>query len=198
LRAGDISPVLVKLAQAHYGERVKIAPMDAQALRFEDRSLDVVILFEAVYYLPSAEAFVKECLRVLRPGGTVLLVTANKDLYDFNPSPFSHRYYGVVELGDLFGSAGFACEFFGNTAVDAVSWRQRILRPVKATVVKLDLMPKTMAGKKALKRLVFGRLAVMPAEISAATATYRAPARVEPGVPNRQFKVIHLAATLRG
>ncbi|MCD6265910.1 MAG: BrnT family toxin [Deltaproteobacteria bacterium] len=30
-----------------------------------------------------------DCVRVLRPGGKVLIATANKDLYDFNPSP--HR-----------------------------------------------------------------------------------------------------------
>jgi len=39
----------------------------------------VIILFEAIYYIPDAEKFVEECARVLRLGGKVLIATANKD-----------------------------------------------------------------------------------------------------------------------
>jgi len=59
---------------------------------FEDKSKDVIILFEAIYHIPDADRFVKECVRVLWPGGKVLVGTANKDLYDFNPSPYSYKY----------------------------------------------------------------------------------------------------------
>ncbi len=195
VHSGDITPALVARASAHYGTRLQIVEMDAQALPFSTSSLDVVILFEAIYYLQSAEAFVNECRRVLRPGGSVLIVTANKDLYDFNPSPFSQRYYGVVELGNLFGGSHFSCEFFGNMPVDAASWRQRIFRPIKTLVVKLGFMPKTMAGKKLLKRLIFGRLVPMPAEINWDTAPYTPPMPLSPVQPNRKFKAIYLIAT---
>lgn len=195
VRAGDISAPLIARARAHYGARVPIEQMDAGRLPIDDQSMDVIILFEAIYYLPSAERFVEECRRVLRPGGVVLVATANKDLYDFNPSPYSHRYYGVAELGQLFGSR-FECRFFGATPVDAVSLRQRILRPIKTIVVKLDLMPKTMAGKKLLKRLVFGNLRPMPPEITAAMTDYVPPVPLPAGNPDKQFKVIYLAATL--
>jgi SAM-dependent methyltransferase len=198
LRAGDITPALVARARAHYGQRVDITEMDAQALPFPSRSLDVVILFEAIYYLPRAEAFVDECRRVLRPGGRALIVTANKDLYDFNPSPFASRYYGVPELGALFAARGFDCDFFGVTPVDGVSVRQRILRPVKLLAVKCGLMPKTMTGKRFLKRLVFGNLMVMPAEINAGSAQYLPPAPIDAGVPDKRHKVIYAVATLRG
>lgn len=195
---GDITPALVQTARKHYGSRVKVSEMDAQALPYADRSLDAVILFEAIYYLPAPEKFVAECHRVLRPGGVVLIATANKDLYDFNPSPFSQRYLGVVELGALFRAHQFQCEFFGNVPVEAVSWRQKLLRPIKAFVVRFNLMPKTMAGKKLLKRLVFGRLVPMPAEITRDTALYASPPRLNPDVPDRGYKVIYLAATLPG
>lgn len=196
LRAGDISSVLVEQALSHYGQRIDIKVMDAMALPFEDSSLDVVILFEAIYYLSSAGEFAEECRRVLRPGGRVLIATANKDLYDFNPSLFSQRYYGVAELGDLFRDHGFKCEFFGYMPVDTVSWRQRILRPIKALVVKLNLFPKTMAGKKMLKRLVFGRLVPMPAEIGQDIVPFTPPIPLTPGRPDQRFKVIYLAAFL--
>jgi hypothetical protein len=96
----------------------------------------------------------------------VLVSNANKDLFDFNPSPHSHVYHGVMELTQLFGSRGFTTKFWGDIPVSQVSWRQKLLRPVKRMVIKLNLMPKSMAGKKLLKRLVFGEMRAFPAELS--------------------------------
>lgn len=166
LVAGDVSePILARVRQ-HYGSRVDARLMNAESLPFADRSIDVIIIFEALYYVPDAEKFADECRRVLRPGGVVLVSNANKDLFDFNPSPHSHVYHGVIELGRLFGSRGFACRFWGDVPVATVSWRQKLLRPIKRTVVALNLMPKSMAGKKLLKRLVFGEMRAFPAEIT--------------------------------
>jgi SAM-dependent methyltransferase len=196
VRAGDITPALVANARSHYGNRVEILEMDAQALPFPDHSLNVVILFEAIYYLKSAERFVEECRRVLEPGGRVLIATANKDLYDFNPSPFSHRSYGVVELADLFHGNGFSCEFFGHLPINSTSLRQRVFRPVKMLVVKLDLMPKTMAGKKVLKRIIFGKLVHMPKEITPGMAPYSEPVPLASDIPDSLHKVIYCVAKI--
>jgi len=198
LRAGDITPSLVVRAQARYGERIRIEEIDALQLPFPDGSLDVVILFEAIYYLPLAEQFVGECRRVLRRGGYVLLATANKDLFDFNPSPYSHHYYGVVELRELFGACGFTCEFLGDTSIDTISWRQKLLRPVKKIIVDLGLIPRSMAGKKLLKRLVFGKLVPMPAEIKENTAPRIPPVEIPSDRPDTSHKVIYLAARHSG
>jgi SAM-dependent methyltransferase len=164
--AGDISDSILERARSHYVDRVDLRVMDAMALPFADRSLDVVIIFEALYYVPDAAKFADECRRVLRPGGVVLVSNANKDLFDFNPSPHSHVYHGVIELGQLFGARGFRTNFWGDVPVAAVSWRQKVLRPIKKTVVALNLMPKSMAGKKLLKRLVFGEMREFPREIT--------------------------------
>lgn len=153
-------------------------------------------IFEAIYYLPDAEQFVRECVRVLRPGGKVLIASANKDLYDFNSSPHSYKYYGVVELWELFVKSGFETEFFGDTPVGDVSIRQRVLRPIKKLVVMLGLMPKTTVGKKWLKRIVFGNLVEMPAEIEENTARYVEPDRISATEPDRMHKVIYCVATL--
>jgi SAM-dependent methyltransferase len=173
--------------------------MDAMALPFADRSLDVILIFEALYYVPDANRFADECRRVLRPGGVVLVSNANKDLFDFNPSPHSQVYHGVVELGDMFGSRGFETRFWGDVPIAAVSLRQKILRPVKRAVVALDLMPKSMAGKKLLKRLVFGSMSPFPAEI---TRSMLAPTSslvpIDAGKPDLSHKVVLCAARLPG
>ena len=165
LEAGDYSDEILSIARRHYGKRIALKQFDAQNMFFEDNSKDAIILFEAIYYIPDAERFVRDCARVLRPGGKVLIATANKDLYDFNPSPHTYKYYGVVELNVLFARHGFKTEFFGYMPVGEVSIRQRVLRPVKKLAVMLGIMPKTTAGKKWLKRIVFGGLVEMPAEI---------------------------------
>jgi SAM-dependent methyltransferase len=192
--AGDYSLPLLRAAQAHYRSRYPLLRLDAQQLPFADASFDVVVLFEAVYYIPSADRFYDECRRVLRPGGTILIATANKDLFDFTPSPHSFQYYGVAELARELGSRGFKTTFFGDTPVGEVSTRQKVLRPIKAAVSKLGLMPKSMSGKKLLKRLVFGALVPMPAEITALTAAKLAPEPL-PAEPDRRFKVILCAAS---
>jgi len=194
-RAGDYSEKILGIARAHYGERIQFQQLDAQQVPFENGSFDTVILFEAIYYLPSAERFVAECRRVLRPGGKVLIATANKDLYDFNPSPHSNAYYGVSELQDLFRRYGFDATFFGNTPVDSLSWRQRMLRPVKKFVAHSGVMPKTMAGKKVLKRIVFGSLVPMPAEIVAGMVPYADPVPIPADRPDRMHKVLYCVGT---
>jgi SAM-dependent methyltransferase len=193
--AGDISEVILARGRSHYGARLDIRVLSAEALPFNDQSLDVVILFEALYYVPNAEQFVRECKRVLRPNGHVLISNANKDLPDFNPSPYSTVYHGVVELGGLFTAAGFNAEFFGDIPVTSLSWRQKIFRPIKRIVVALNLMPRSMAGKKLLKRLVFGEMSRFPAEITPAmAAASNAPRSVRGDVPDQTHKVILCAA----
>jgi ubiquinone/menaquinone biosynthesis C-methylase UbiE len=196
LRAGDFTPGILATAQRHYGNRVDLRQFDAQSMPFRDHSADVIVLFEAIYYLPSAKHFVDECRRVLRLGGQVLIATANKDLYDFNPSPHSHAYYGVVELCQLFSERGFTAECFGYLSIREVSLRQRILRPVKKLAVKLGLMPKTTSSKKWLKRLVFGSMTRMPAEIKEGMILYTPPAALSSSMPDREHKVIYCAARL--
>ena len=197
VQVGDYSRPLLEIARQHYNGRFKFLQFDAHQLPFADRSFDIVLICEALYYLADVDRFFLEARRVLRPGGMLLIVTANKDLFDFNRSPYSTRYLGVVELGDTLGRYGFAPQFFGDTPVGATSGRQRVLRPVKAIAARLGLIPKSMRGKKLLKKLVFGGLVKMPSEITGDTARRAPVAAVPAGRVNRDHKVILCAAALR-
>jgi SAM-dependent methyltransferase len=196
LNAGDYSNEILSTAKQHYGDLVDLMQFDAQNMPFKNNSKDVVILFEAIYYIADAEKFVRECLRILRPGGKILIATANKDLSDFNPSPYSHKYYGVCELNDLFKKFGFKLELYGDTPINSQSIRQKVLRLIKILVVKLGLMPKTMAGKKFLKRIVFGNLVMMPAEIDSNTSRYIEPTPLLEIKPDKIHKVIYCAVSI--
>lgn len=194
--AGDYSEPLLEIARRHYGSRFTFQQFDAQQMPFSDNAFDVVLIFEALYYIPDVEKCFVECRRVLRPGGTLLIASANKDLFDFNPSPHSYRYLGVVELRQELGRHGFSTAFFGDTPVGSVSTRQRLLRPIKAFAARFGLIPKSMNAKKLLKRLVFGGLVKMPAEITVETAPRITPTPLPATAPDREHKVILCAAKL--
>ena len=195
-RAGDHDPALVAHARKIYGDRIEILQLDAECLPFPDASLDVIMLFEAVYYL-DLDRFLSECVRLLRPGGKVLISSANKDLFDFNPSPHSRQYYGVVEFGESFHRKDFDVKFYGCSSTSEVGLWQKILRPTKKWAVSLDLIPKTMSGKKMLKRLVFGGLQTMPEELREGEWGGSLPEPIPYDRPDRTHKIIYCEAQLR-
>jgi SAM-dependent methyltransferase len=195
--AGDYSDAILQIARRYYGDRIRLRQLDAQQMPFANASKDVIILFEAIYSVPDPELFVAECARVLRPGGKVLITTANKDLWDFHPSVHSHRYFGVPELCSLLDRRGFDCQLFGFQRIDVAPLRQRLLRPLKRAAVASGLMPKTMSGKRWLKRFVFGRERPMPAEIDSTTGPYIEPAPIASDRIDRLHKIIYCAGTLR-
>ena len=195
LVAGDYDQDILEIAKLHYGDKVQLDRFDALDLPFEDNSIDVIINFEAIYYLRDCERFVAECNRVLKVGGKILIATANKDLADFNPSPNSYRYLGTVELGELLTKFSFDCDFFGYMSVKKVSVKQRIFRPIKWLVVKLGLMPKSMKSKRLFKRIIFGGLVTMPHELGTGEVSFSPPNPLREICPNTEYKVIYCAAT---
>jgi len=192
----DIDPELVRRARLAYANRANVDFVvgNAEELPFSDKSFDVLILFEAIYYLVRPESFAKEARRVLRDGGTVLVCTANKDLPDFNPSPYSHRYFNPPELRALFEGEGFFAELFGESPV-----RDGLIpgatRNLKKLAVKLHLMPKTMRGKLLLKRIFMGRLVKVPSEIPEGARVPR-PVPIASDSPAKEHLVIHCVARL--
>lgn len=195
VQASDIADEVLNAPRAHYGSRIRIDTADVSKLPYGDASADVVLLFEAIYYIQHVDSFMAEAKRVLRPDGVLLIATANKDLYDFNPSPFSYTYFGAADLNDLMRKHGFeVVEMAGGTPLSSVSLRQKVLRPIKKIVVSMGLMPKTMAGKKFLKKLVFGQMVPLPAEIAATTCPYEKPQPIAADQPNTGYKVLYCAA----
>jgi SAM-dependent methyltransferase len=194
---GDISAEVMGRARATYGDAIDLRVFDAAAMPWPDNSFDTVLLFEAIYYLPDVDNFFKEARRVLKPGGHLLIATANKDLYDFNPSPFSIRYFGITDLAELCERHGFESSFWGFVDTSKVSLRQRILRPVKSMAARLGLIPKTMGGKELLKKLFFGTMVEMPASILDTPVPYVEPTLLSAERPDIRHKVIYCAARMR-
>jgi len=190
----DIDPSSIDVARATYRERVELHVAPASRLPGQDGAFDVVLLFEALYYLDDPSGFLHESRRVLDPRGILLLSTANKDLFDFVPSRFSQRYYGAMDLPALLHEHGFSCELFGASPVDALPRRHRVLRPLKAAARRLGLVPETMRGKTVLRRLLFGPLPRMPGDLASITLPWRPPVRIEGGAPDQLHRFLYALA----
>ncbi len=190
----DIDEEILAIARTTYEGRIPLKRMDAEEILFPDASLDVVILFEAIYYLPRPERFASEAWRVLRPGGAVLVCTANPDLPDFNPSPFRQRYFNPPELVELFETLGFQAECYGEDPVPIETFQDRAIRFLKMCAVRFHMIPRTMAGKKYLKRIVYGDLVPIPAEVHDGMAPVAAPLPIPSDRPDATHRVIHCVA----
>lgn len=194
---GDIDKDIVKCAQNYYQKRVDILQFDAHNFPFEDNSFDVVILFEAIYYLSQPEKFLSECRRVLRKGGVVLFCSANKDRPGFNPSPFSVKYFSSPELFQLFSEQGFNVEFFGAFPVSTETAKGKAVFFLRKMAVSLNLMPKTMKGKEKFKRIFYGELTPIPPEVKEGMAEYYQPLSISANSSNSQYKVLFAVARMR-
>lgn len=64
--ARDYSEKILEIAQGHYGSRITLKQFDAQSMPYKDNSMDMIILFEAIFYLPSVEKFIIECRRLFK------------------------------------------------------------------------------------------------------------------------------------
>lgn len=196
VQAGDFSKAMVRRARSHYRERFKFSQFDAQEMPFSDDTFDIIVIHEALYYIPNAERFVAEACRVLRSGGRVLITNSNKDLFDFNPSPYSTTYHGITELRELFENNSFTTQFWGSQPVKEMGLTEKITRPLKLFAVQLGLMPKTMRGKQLLKRVIFSKPVVMPAEILPGTSIREKLVPLDSTIPCKSHKIIYCCATL--
>ncbi|HUG69159.1 MAG TPA: methyltransferase domain-containing protein, partial [Pirellulaceae bacterium] len=192
---GDYDPRLAEIARRTYTDRIAVSTMDAQSLPFDDATFDVVLLFEAIYYLTQPEVFFAEAHRVLRPGGSVLICSANCERRDFNVSPFSSRYFSARELSELLLQSGFRTEVYAGFPLIPGGLTDRIRDSVRAVAVKLHLVPKTMRWKARIKRLFFGKLEEMPAELGKELPRAESLLRVDASQPISDFKVLYAVGT---
>ena len=188
--AGDLDHTNVRLAREASADlaNVRVEPLDASDLPFEARSFDVVLLFEAIYYLPDVERFLCEARRVLRPGGRLLITTVNCAWPGFHPSPFSTRYLNAAELEQALDQAGFEVR-----ASAGFPQGSALVNAVRRLAVKAGLVPQTLRGRAILKRFVYGRMNPLPVRLTSARPAARTAVKEVSAL--ERYRVLYVEGT---
>ncbi len=107
--AVDYDAAAVAHVRARY-PRVQVVAANLASLPLPDASVDVVVNFQVIEHLWDQPQFVTECLRVLRPGGLLLMSTPNRVTFspgrDTPVNPFHTRELNAAELAELLTDGG--------------------------------------------------------------------------------------------
>ncbi|WP_144208284.1 class I SAM-dependent methyltransferase [Mycobacterium tilburgii] len=92
--------------------RVEVLQANLAELPLPGASMDVVVNFQVIEHLWDQTQFVKECARVLRPSGLLLMSTPNRITFspgrDTPINPFHTRELNAADLTELLVDAGFS------------------------------------------------------------------------------------------
>src|SRR5262245_46402846 len=97
--------------------RVEIHHGSVSQLPYGDRTFDLVTAVETHYYWPDLSADVREALRVMKPGGTFLLVAEaykggkydrRNQVFAQAMQPFGYSHMSLDEHEELLSKAGFS------------------------------------------------------------------------------------------
>lgn len=79
----DLSDVAIEQAQKKYKnhKEYQFLVMNAMDLAFDDSTFDIVLGIEVIEHVPDYKQLIAEAVRVLKPGGMLLLTVANKDSF---------------------------------------------------------------------------------------------------------------------
>ena len=121
----DIDPASVEEAKAHYAlPNTNFLVASAEKLPFPDDSFDLAVSFETIEHLANPTLFIDELYRVLRPGGSLIISTPNRELTApvtwLRPGNRFHRF--EVSLGQFTGlvSRRFKdLSFYGQQSIAA-------------------------------------------------------------------------------
>ena len=170
---------------------------DAQWLPFAAQQFDLLLCFEAIYYLDDYRHFLAECRRVVRPGGRVLICQSNPNWPNFAPGALTTHYPSLPELAKSLTQAGFsAVHCFGVLPITDSDARQKAMNVLRRIVVKSGILPWLGPLKTHLQRMSYGELHPLPLSIDAAWIARWQPEHdlspLSPTQPDRIHRVIYV------
>jgi ubiquinone/menaquinone biosynthesis C-methylase UbiE len=193
--ACDYSTSVLALAQEAVGAQAALTAADAQRLPYAADAFDLILSFEAIYYLPQPDAFLRECHRLLRKDGQLLLSTSNPDWPYFAPGALSVHYPSASELTRLLHDVGFEkVKLYGSLPVDRALSRLGAARAhVRRFVLRAGILRHDNALTRALKRLGYGALTPLPSLLPAALrvdAPFGQLTPIQADRPDRRHRVL--------
>jgi SAM-dependent methyltransferase len=192
----DIDEINIDIARkacANF-ENISVKLMDAHEMSFADADYDLILLFEAIYYLSNPKKFVSEAHRLLSNQGMLIICSVNKNWKDFHPSPYSCYYYSIPELRDLLKGKFDNIIFFGGFPVYQEGLKAKFFSLIKHTAIRLDLIPGSLASRAVLKRLFVGKTLPIPETLYDGITSYENPKPLPDDRPTTDWKIIYAIA----
>jgi len=122
----DISEAVCLHARNKYGIDAK--PGNAERIPLGEGSVDVVVSFETIEHVPSPSRFLDECVRVLAPGGRLIMSTPNKSIYGQGvQNPYHCSEMTEEEFTTALRSRFNDCRFYTQRSASAAWWSVRAL-----------------------------------------------------------------------
>jgi SAM-dependent methyltransferase len=131
----DISPEAVRHAREKYGIDARVG--DAMAIDLPDASFDAIVSFETIEHVSQPGEFVKECQRILKDNGKLVVSTPNIETY--NPSrsaennPFHCSEMTLDDFTELLVSHFRNVSIFSQVVVDGPRFSLSGLLATKST-----------------------------------------------------------------
>ena len=196
---GDIDRRNVELARGIYRDSaVVVREMDAHELPYDQPSFDLILLFEAIYYLHDPASFVRAAARALRGGGVLIICTVNRDWGDFHPSPYTHTYFSVPDLYRLLEPVFEEIGLYGAFPVESSGAGSSLFSFIKRMAVHYELIPGSLAARANLKRIFMGPLQPLPKQVVEGIAPYEAPTVIDSVRVTADYKILYAVAKKGG
>jgi tocopherol O-methyltransferase len=130
LSAEQVARAEQKAAAADVSDLTAFRQMDAMQTDYPDDSFDFVWAFESCELMPDKTAFLAECLRVLRPGGTLAVATwcARDDRLTPSEVRLLRRIYRDFVISHVLPLDEYAllCKQAGFVEVETAEWTDRV------------------------------------------------------------------------
>lgn len=122
----DISEAVCVHARSKYGIDAK--PGTAEKIPLGNASVDIIVSFETIEHVPHPSHFLDECVRVLAPGGRLIISTPNKNVYGQEvPNPYHCSEMTEEEFTAALRTRFHDCRFYTQRPTSAAWWSIRTL-----------------------------------------------------------------------
>jgi ubiquinone/menaquinone biosynthesis C-methylase UbiE len=133
--------VAQKEAEARQLQNIRFLEGDAQTIPCEDNSFDVIACRQAAHHFPNVRQCVREWVRVLKPGGRLLLIDSispeeqDADVFleeiEILRDPSHVRNHRISQWTVFLNEAGFVVDSVREWSIflDIPSWTQRMRTP---------------------------------------------------------------------
>lgn len=164
----DIDATNVAIAKESYkkSDNVTVKCMDIKDISTLDSDFDMILLFEAIYYLKDIESVLAKVAGRLRQDGVLVISTVNPEWKDFHPSQYATQYFSVRQLVSLLQPHFKSISFYGGFPDEDNGLKGKAVSIIKRIALRFNLIPGSLKARSYLKRIFNGQLEPLPEKLT--------------------------------